>query len=65
MLIMASGNCSETEIKECLDSNGPIRANIFLKKPVVIGELLQAVRNQFKDQIGKLNIKENLGIDLE
>ena len=40
MLIIVSGNCSDTEIKECLDQNGPIKADIFLKKPVVIDELL-------------------------
>ena len=35
---MISGNCSESEINECLDQEGSITANSFLKKPVDIGE---------------------------
>jgi len=33
-IIIISGNCTEGEMKECLDSQGEIRAAHFLKKPV-------------------------------
>jgi len=31
-MVIISGNCSESEIKECLDKDGKIRADAFLKK---------------------------------
>ena len=42
-LIVISGNCSESEIKECTDRNGEIRANVFLKKPVSITDLQRII----------------------
>lgn len=34
VIIISSGNCMESEIKKCLDPEGLIRAQSFLKKPV-------------------------------
>ena len=49
LLIIISGNCSESEIAECLDVNGKIRANVFLKKPANAEELLQVILEHFRD----------------
>jgi len=38
-LVIISGNCSESEIKECLDKKGEIKADAFLKKPTSVDEL--------------------------
>jgi CheY-like chemotaxis protein len=38
-LIMISGNCSESEIKSCLDINGGIRAQDFLRKPLFLEDI--------------------------
>jgi two-component system chemotaxis response regulator CheY len=42
-LIMISGNCSESEIKSCLDKDGTIRAQNFLKKPLFFEDLKAAL----------------------
>jgi CheY-like chemotaxis protein len=44
-LIMISANCIKSEIDECLDQNGSIRALQFMKKPVTL------------DQLKKLNLR--------
>jgi len=50
ILIIISGNCTDSEIKECIDKTGPIRANGFLKKPVNIEDLTRAIGSSF-DQL--------------
>ena len=44
-IIMVSGNCGESEIKSCLDKNGNIKANHFLKKPVSLDDLKECLLN--------------------
>ena len=41
-IIVISANCVESEIEECLNPNGQIRAMKFLKKPVTLEELRKA-----------------------
>lgn len=48
VLIVISGNCSESEIAECIDPLGEIRANAFLKKPANIEELLRVIARHCK-----------------
>jgi len=43
LLIMISGNCSESEIRECLKKDGDIQADAFLKKPVTIDDLIHII----------------------
>jgi len=43
MIIIISGNCTNSEIQECLDKSGMIKADAFLKKPVNIDELCQVI----------------------
>jgi len=43
-LLIISGNCTESEINECLDKKGTIRADAFLKKPINIEDLLRIIR---------------------
>jgi len=50
ILLIVSGNCTDSEIKECMDKTGPIRANGFLKKPVNIEDLTRAIGSSF-DQL--------------
>jgi signal transduction histidine kinase/CheY-like chemotaxis protein len=42
-IIMISANCTESEIKHCLEEKGEIRAQNFLKKPILIEELKKAI----------------------
>ena len=51
LLIIVSGNCSESEIAECTDVNGKIRANVFVKKPASIEELSRIIIRHFAAQI--------------
>ena len=47
-LIMISANCNSSEIEECLNPNGDIRATSFLKKPVTHDGLKNVLKNQLK-----------------
>jgi len=47
LLIIISGNCSDSEMKECLNKKGKIHANAFLKKPTNFNVLLQIVSRHF------------------
>ena len=47
LLIIISGNCSESEISECMDPDGKIRADVFLKKPANIEDLLHVILEKF------------------
>lgn len=38
-VIMISGNCSASEVNECLNENGKIKAKAFLKKPLMFNDL--------------------------
>ena len=49
-IIMMSGNCSETEIAEYLSKKGKIRADRFLKKPISLNQLSDAVSQNYKDK---------------
>jgi len=49
-LIIVSGNCTNSEVKECLDENGSIKAQAFVKKPVNIEDLIRIIGHS----IGKL-----------
>jgi len=48
LVIIISGNCGESEIKECLNKNGKIQANAFLKKPTNIEEVAAVISNYFE-----------------
>jgi len=50
ILIIISGNCSESEMAECLNPKGKIRANAFLKKPATLEELSKII-----SQIRRIN----------
>jgi len=43
ILIIISGNCSESEMTECLNPRGKIRANAFLKKPATFEEVSKII----------------------
>ena len=43
LLIIVSGNCSQSEIDQCIDQNGEVKADVFLKKPVNINELSRII----------------------
>jgi len=45
ILIMISGDCSDSDIHECTNKNGRIRADGFLKKPASLEELVRILGN--------------------
>jgi len=47
MIIIISGNCVDSEIKECVDKNGLVKADAFLKKPISIEDLGRVIANHF------------------
>jgi len=47
MIIIISGNCVDSEIKECMDKTGLIKANAFLKKPISLEEFGRVIANHF------------------
>jgi len=55
LIIVISGNCSETEIGECIDSQGVDGANIFLKKPVSIDDLSKIIKLAFERRVYALS----------
>ena len=46
-LTIVSGNCTNSEIKDCLNRDGRVKANTFLKKPVSMEELIRAIAQHF------------------
>lgn len=53
LLIVISGNCSESEIAQCLDKNGTIRANAFLKKPARPDDISRVISQYMaRDDLG-------------
>ena len=47
---IVSGNCSESEITECMNKHGQVKADAFLKKPTTIEELLRAIGYHFVNE---------------
>ena len=45
LMIIISGNCSQSEIRECTVKDGRIRADVFLKKPVTLDELSRVIND--------------------
>ena len=50
LIIIISGNCSAAEISECLDVNGRIKADAFLKKPVSFEEIRKVISGHFQSE---------------
>jgi len=48
LVVITSGNCSESEINECIDPKGKIRADAFLKKPISFEELVRVISTKFE-----------------
>jgi len=55
LIFIISGNCTSSEIQECLDKNGLIRADAFLKKPVNIEELCQTILDLGEQSISRFS----------
>ena len=51
LLVIVSGNCGEAEIEECLDQEGRVRADAFLKKPVSIEDLYKVMSFHFNERV--------------
>jgi len=47
-IIIITGNCVESEMLECLDPHGPIKAHAFLRKPVIREEFQGFLRRLMK-----------------
>jgi FOG: CheY-like receiver len=63
-IYIISANCLESEIRECLDSNGKIRADEFFRKPVKREELLLSLSKLAKSKLKKkLRINTVLVVD--
>lgn len=47
MIIMVSGHCSNELIEECLEKNGSVQADYFLKKPVKFDQISELLKGKF------------------
>jgi len=45
LLLIVSANCVESEINECMNKNGTIRADGFVKKPATVDEISKLLSN--------------------
>ena len=62
IILIVSGNCGESEINECIDKKGKIRADAFLKKPVGVDELGRNILFHLIKQSGYRSSERNLTI---
>ena len=46
LMVMISANCSDSEIKECINKDGDVKADFFLKKPVTIDEVFKVLQSR-------------------
>ena len=46
-LMIVSGNCIESEIAECLNAEGRIKADSFLKKPTKMEDIMRVIGRRF------------------
>lgn len=49
-MAIVSGNCTDSEIRECLDKHGRVKADSFIKKPATIEDILGVIGNHFIDK---------------
>jgi len=59
ILIIISGNCSESEMAECLNPRGKIRANAFLKKPATFEEVSKIISQIRRINHGKYSLSQD------
>jgi len=57
LLIILSANCAESEINECLDPNGNIKANTFLKKPAKLEDMQRIIDSHLAYSNSKTSTK--------
>ena len=60
ILIMISGNCADSEIKECVDKCGEIQADGFLKKPVSMEDFTRLIKQLYFNSISFPSTKSYL-----
>ena len=46
-LSIVSANCADSEVNDCLDKEGQVKADCFIKKPASMEDLLNAIGNHF------------------
>ena len=58
LMMMVSANCHESEIKDCIDKEGTIRADAFVKKPASVDVLCEIVSSYLVKVYGEQEIRE-------
>ena len=53
IIVILTGNCTENELKECLDKRGSIRANYFYRKPMSLIDCQNLIRLIKRDKMKK------------
>jgi len=55
ILVILSGNCTENELRQCLDKKGAIRANYFYRKPMSLFDCQNLIRLIKREKTKKMN----------
>jgi len=55
ILVILSGNCTENELRQCLDKKGAVRANYFYRKPMSLFDCQNLIRLIKREKTKKMN----------
>lgn len=55
ILVILSGNCTENELRQCLDKKGAIRANYFYRKPMSLFDCQNLIRLIKREKTKKMS----------
>jgi len=59
IIVILTGNCSEDELKLCLDKTGPIKADYFYRKPLSLSDCQNLIRQIKREKVKKKPLSNN------
>ena len=62
LIVILTGNCSEDELRLCLDKNGTIKADYFYRKPLSLSDCQNLIQQIKREKNKKRNLIGNLPV---
>ena len=59
IIVILTGNCSEEELKLCLDKSGAIKADYFYRKPISLSDCQNLIQQLKREKTKKKNLLSN------
>jgi len=59
IIVILTGNCSETELKLCLDKSGDIKADYFYRKPISLSDCQNLIQQLKREKSKKKSLLSN------